>query len=314
MTMSYASEVDRSKYRDLGISSLELANDRIPYDLARQVCLQKCYKIRKYLAPLFGPDFVKQCVPDEPEQESVKRRPGRRPRSPVIAPKRSSEEMLEDDSDPTVTEELPKKRPYLTPCTSEKVNPPVLPADLNMDIYGSLTPDEVCVQLIVARELMRLQQCPLDGPSVNDWPPIGDPRMGGYIQYQGRRYKWNGAHSLVEKPLTPTPKIPLPPVRDIVKPKSSPRQPRFPLTPSPQQSPFAPPAMGWQSPFSTAAGRTLISPPLSVRDSFSGYPRERQSSNGTEEYGTPMQELYSGSLFPTPQPEGRYESRYEEGI
>jgi hypothetical protein len=316
MTMSYASEVDRSKSKDLGIPLHEIANVRIPYELARQVCLQKCYKIRKYLAPLFGPDFVKQCTPDEPEQESVRRRPGRRPRSPVIAPKRSSEEMLDDDSDPTVKDELPSKRPNLTQCASGKINPPVIPADLNMDLYGAKSLDEVCTMLIVARELMRYQLCPLDGRPVNDWPPIGDPRLGGYIQYQGRRYKWNGARGLIERPLTPpVPKTPLPPVRDIVRPKPpSPRQFRFPLTPSPQQSPFAPPAMDWQSPFSSAAGRSLISPPLSLRDSFNGYPRERQSSNGTEECGTPMQEVYSGSLFPTPQPEGRYESRYEEGI
>ena len=33
----------------------------------------------------------------------------------------------------------------------------------------------------------------------------------------------------------------------------------------------------------------------------------------TDECRTPVQESYIGSLFPTPQPEGRYEGRYEEG-
>src|SRR5271167_2871540 len=71
---------------------------RIPYDLAHKVCLEKCYKIRHYLAPLFGPDFVNKCVPiDESDEKQMKSRPGRKPRSPTFSVKRPAEE---EDTDP----------------------------------------------------------------------------------------------------------------------------------------------------------------------------------------------------------------------
>jgi hypothetical protein len=68
--------------------------------------------------------------------------------------------------------------------------------------------------------------------------------------------------------------------------------------------------MEWQSPFSTAAGRTLISPPMSVGESFNGLSRERQYSfNTADECHTPARQ-YTGSLFPTPQPDD--EARYDD--
>jgi hypothetical protein len=316
MIRLFASEEDKSKSKVHGMSVAQIVLiRRIPHDLARKVCLQKCYKIRRYLAPLFGPDFVKECLPTEPEEERMKRRPGRRPRSPNYIPaKRSPDQMLEDDFDPIVRKEhLPNKRRSPPPCASGSLSPPTLPSDLHMDMFGELTKDEMCSILTAARELTRLQQCPFWGLPENEWPIVGDSRLGGHVFYHGHRYKWNGASDLVEDP--PTPKQPtLPSVKDLVQPAPSPKQfIRYPMTPSPRHSPYNPPAAGWQSPFSAAAGRTLISPPLSLRESFSGYGRERQFSVlTTDECRTPIQEVYSGSLFPTPQPEGRHDRRYED--
>jgi len=322
MTRSFASEEDKSKSKVHGAPAAQtILICRIPYDLARKVCLQKCYKIRRYLAPLFGPSFVKECLPAEPEEERMKRRPGRRPRSPVyMSTKRSSDQMLEDESDPVVrNEHLSNKRrsptPCTTPCASGSLAPPKLPSELQMDMFGDLTKAEMCSILSAARELTRLKHCSLQGPPENDWPMVGDSRLGGHVYHRGIRYHWDGASNLVEDPPTPNPaQFTLPSVKDLVQPGPSPKQfVRYPMTPSPRQSPYNPPATGWQSPFSGAAGRTLISPPLSLRESFNGFGRDRQYSVlTTDECRTPIQEVYSGSLFPTPQPEGRHDRRYED--
>lgn len=307
----FASEVVKSKFKDHGMSlDKRSLTDRIPYDLARKVCLQKCYKIRRYLAPLFGPDFVNECLPAQPEEERMKRRPGRRPRSPMYMPvKRSPEEMLEDDFDETdMNGYQPNKRRSPPPYASGSLPPPPLPSDLTMDMFGELSKEELCSTLSAARELTRLQYCPFQGPPQNEWPMQGDSRLGGHVWYRGHRYMWNGAADLVEDPPTTT----LPPVKDLVQPAPSPKQfIRYPMTPSPRQSPYNPPTTGWQSPF--PAGHTLISPPLSLRESFGGHGRERQYSVlTTDECRTPTREVYSGSLFPTPQPEGRQDRRFED--
>ena len=280
--------------------------NRIPYDLARQVCLEKCYKIRHYLTPLFGPSFVSECVPsDSDEREQIKRRPGRRPRSPTFAVKRLPEDDLDDDAYRSKDRPSPNKRRAIKPCASGEAAPPALQSDINMNDLDAIRYEDICPMLSAARELMRLQQCPYEGTPYNEWPAPGDARMGCYIRYNGRRYKWNGANSLTER-LEPSKT--LPPLKEIVPPTSTPPYTRFPMTPSPHQSPFIPSSYDWQGPYSGPAGRTLISPPMSCRESFSGYPRERQYSVATtDECRTPVQEIYSGSLFPTPQPDGRYD-------
>jgi hypothetical protein len=267
--------------------------------------LEKCHPIRKYLAPLFGPDFVDACVPVKPEDEPTKRRPGRRPKSPPVAIKRSFEDDFDEDEEPPPKQHESKRRAVRS-CATGLVFPPPLPYNLDMDQYN-VNIDEICSMMSAARELMRLQHCPWDGPPMNDWPIPGDPRLGGVIYHQGRRYKWNGANHLQAKPDTPPPT--LPPVAPLIHPTIPPAHyTRFPITPSPHQSPLVPSSLEFQSPYSTAAGRTLISPPMSLRESFNGFGPERQYSVvTTDECHTPVRE-YFGSLF-TPQPENE---RYED--
>jgi hypothetical protein len=287
---------------------LRIVSDcRIPYDLAHKVCLAKCYKIRHYLAPLFGPDFVNKCVPiDESDEKQMKSRPGRKPRSPSLSLKRPAEE---EDTDPTIQYDRSPKRRHVKPCASGSVSPPPLPSDLKLDAFGSLSAYEISSMLSAARELMRMQHCPFEGIPYNEWPMPGHSKMGGFVNYNGRRYYWDGADAFVEK--SPTPKTSLPSVKQMVQSVPASSYGRFPITPSPHHSPYPVSSYDWSS---TAAAQALISPPMSLRESFNGFGRERQYSvNNSEECRTPIQEMYSGSLFPTPQPEVRYEGRYEDG-
>jgi hypothetical protein len=99
---------------------------RIPYDLAYKVCLEKCYKIRQYLTPLFGPDFANDCMPTEGEEkDQMRRRPGRKPRASPLPGKRKVEDCTDDDNHPTHSlEAVPIKRRSVKPCASGTVNPP----------------------------------------------------------------------------------------------------------------------------------------------------------------------------------------------
>lgn len=239
----------------------------------------------------------------------MKSRPGRKPRTPALSVKRPAED---EDIDPTTQqhERFPNKRRALKPCASGSINPPPLPSNLNLDAFGSLSTDEIPSMLSAARELMRMQRCAFEGPPHNDWPMPGDSSMGGYVNFNGRRYYWNGAGNFVEKPQTP--KTPLPSLKQMVESAPTTSYGRFPITPSPHHSPFRAQSYDWSS---SAAAQALISPPMSLRESFNGFGRERQYSvNTVDECRTPIQEMYSGSLFPTPQPEGRNDGRYEEGM
>jgi hypothetical protein len=279
---------------------------RVPYDVARKVCLEKCHKIREYLTPLFGPDFAGQCVPiEESNEKQLKSRPGRKPRSPSLPVKRPAE-AEDEDIDRTIRH--PNKRRALKPCASGIVTPPPIPSDLKLDSFGPLSTEDISSMLSAARELMRLQLCPSEGTPYNEWPEPGDSKLGGSVSYGGRRYFWNGAEKLTEKPTTP--KTPLPSVKQMVQSVVTTSYPRFPITPSPHHSPLPTPSYDWSSSTPTHA---LISPPMSIRESFNGFGRERQYSvNNSDECRTPIQESYSDSLFPTPQPEGRYEGKYED--
>jgi len=244
-------------------------------------------------------------MPVKVDDEPIRRRAGRRPKSPAAAVKRTYDESLdEEDEDEEPTPRQEPKRRTLTNIGSGLAVPPPLPHNLTM--HDSLEREEICAMLSAARELMRMQRCPYHGPPQNDWPMPGDPRMGGYVYHQGRRLKWNGENELKGK--ASTPRTPLPSLAQVIQPVTPPhiaaqQYTRFPITPSPHHSPFVPSSMEWQSPFSTAAGRTLISPPMSVGESFNGFSRERQSSfNNADECHTPARH-YTGSLFPTPQPD-----------
>jgi hypothetical protein len=277
---------------------------RIPYELALKVCLEKCYKIRHYLAPLFGPDFVNNCNPvDELEERQAKAKPGRKPRSPPTSTKRPADHQHDvgyHDDRPSI-----KRRP-VGPCASGTTTPPEIPFDTNVDQFHA---HEVCDALSAARELMRLSQCQPDGVPRNDWPMPNDSRMGGSIIYRGQRYHWDGADQFVPelKAKHPRPQS-LPSVKELVDFPSSSNYNRFPITPSPQQSPLGSSLhYDWQN---NAAAQALISPPMSLRESFNGLGQERHFSiPGVDECHTPAQESYSGSLFPTPQPDNTFENR-----
>ena len=279
---------------------------RIPYDLAYKVCLEKCYKIRHYLTPLFGPDFADNCLPTEGEEkDQMRRRPGRKPRSSPLPVKRKVEDCTDDDNHPTPSHEtVPIKRRSIKPCASGTGTPPPLPSHLNLDNFRRYSAAEICEMLTAARELERMQYCPLEGTPSNDWPMPGDSRLGGYLKFKGSRYLWNGADQFVEKPHAS--KTPLPSLKDLVTSVATPPYNRFPITPPPVQSPYNTTSYDWQNSAASAAAQTLISPPMSLRESFNG--RDRGYSIATtEECRTPVQELYSGSLFPTPQPEPRFD-------
>lgn len=230
----------------------------------------------------------------------MKGRPGRKPRSPSLSAKRPAEE---DETDPTTYDRIPRKRRTSKHCASGAATPPPLPSNLNLDTFGSLSFDEICPMLSAARELMRLQHCAPDGTPVNDWPMPGDPKMGGLVNYKGHSLYWDGAEGLREKPSTP--KTPLPSVKEMVQSAPTTSYGRFPITPPLRESPFPVAPYDWHN-------VALISPPMSIRDSFNGRDRHNSVVN-TDECRTPVQESYIGSLFPTPQPEARYEGRFEEG-
>ena len=279
---------------------------RIPYDIARSVCLEKCYKIRHYLTPLFGPEFADECMPTEGEdKDQMRRRPGRKPRSPPLPVKRKVEDCTDDDNYPNPSHEtVPIKRRPIKPCASGTVNPPSLPSNLSLDGFGRHSAAEFCEMLSAACELERMQYCPFEGIPTNEWPMPGDSKFGGHLKYKGTRYFWNGADKFVEKPQKP--KLPLPSVKDLVHSVAAPGYPQFPITPPSVQSPYNASAYDWQNSAASAAAQTLVSPPISVRESFNG--RDRGYSIATtDECRTPVQEVYSGSLFPTPQPEPRFE-------
>ena len=88
--------------------------------------------------------------------------------------------------------------------------------------------------------------------------------MGGYVNYKGRSFFWNGADNLHEKPSTPN--TPLPSVKEMVKSAPTTSYGRFPITPSPRESPFPVSSYDWHN----AAAQALISPPMSLRESFNG--------------------------------------------
>lgn len=272
---------------------------RIPYDLAHKICLERCYSIRHYLTPLFGPNFVNECTYiNSDEQEHTKRRPGRKPRSPTFAVKRKSEDLIENDEryPPRENDLLPNKRRALSPCASGTVSPPELPSNLNID--KSLTNSENCQILRTARELTRMKRCPFEGTPKNDWPMPGDPRMGGHFNCNGRRYRWNGDNQLTDESL---PRKTLPSIKDIVQPiPYQQKYTRFPITPSPHQSPRQVSSIDWPQVPPIKIGGPLASPPMSSPGSINGYSRERQHSIITTDE---FQEVYSGSLFSSPQPE-----------
>ena len=285
-----------------------LLTSRIPYELAHKVCLEKCYKIRQYLTPLFGPDFADECVPTEDEEkEQMRRRPGRKPRFPPLPIKRKVEDCTDEDSHSTPANETVRiKRRFAKPCASGIVDPPPLPS--NLGVLGQYSAAEICEMLSAARELERMQYCPFEGIPTNDWPMPANSRLGGYLTYKASRYLWNGADQFVEK--LPTPKPALPSLKELVH--SVPNTPyhRFPITPPPVQSPYTASSYDWQSSAANVAAnvaaQTLISPPMSLRESFNGHDRGYSVAT-TDECHTPVHEVYSGSLFPTPQPELRFE-------
>lgn len=291
--------------------NFHLIENRIPYELARKVCLEKCYKIRHYLSPLFGPDFVDDCIPcDQPGDRQVKAKPGRKPRSLPIAIKRHVDEEYDVDYHDVSRYERPRsKRRNIAPCASVVTTPPEIPFDMNID---HLRIDEICDALCAARELMRLSKCQPDGVAHDDWPTPNDSRMGGIIIYKGQRYHWDGADQLVPefKPQTPQHRPSLPSVKELVDFPSSTTYNRFPITPSPHQSPFhSGLPYDWQN--NAAAQAALISPPMSLRESFNGLGRERHFSiPAADGCRSPVQESYSGSLFPSPQPENRFEDGF----
>jgi hypothetical protein len=287
-------------------SIASLLINRIPYDVARQVCLQKCYKIRNYLAPIFGPDFVDQCVPPDQHNGQKKRPAGRRPKSPPLLSRKRPSDGLDDESDGDQVYPISNKRIAYSPCASGSSNPPALPSDVDWSSLGRLSEEDICTMFSAARELMRMRNCPFTGPPKNDWPMPGDPRMGGYVYINRERYKWDGAKELKPRPIVHIlPTSTLQSLHELNQPQSSvpvTQRNRYPITPSPHQSPFAPPPMDCKSPVS-ASSRTMISPPMSVREGFSGYTRDRQYSlNSNDDCRTPIRESYT-PLFPTPQPE-----------
>jgi len=235
----------------------------------------------------------------------MRRRPGRKPRSSPLPVKRKVEDCTDDDNHPTPSHEtVPIKRRSIKPCASGTGTPPPLPSHLNLDNFRRYSAAEICEMLTAARELERMQYCPLEGTPSNDWPMPGDSRLGGYLKFKGSRYLWNGADQFVEKPHAS--KTPLPSLKDLVTSVATPPYNRFPITPPPVQSPYNTTSYDWQNSAASAAAQTLISPPMSLRESFNG--RDRGYSIATtEECRTPVQELYSGSLFPTPQPEPRFD-------
>src|SRR5271169_5516904 len=135
MTRLFESEEDKLKFKDHGmcLHCIDvLITLRIPYDVARKVCLEKCYKIREYLTPLFGSDFVHQCMPiEESDENKLKSRPGRKPRSPSFSVKRPAED--EDTYRTTQHDRYPNKRRAIKSCASGTVAPPIIPSDLNLD-------------------------------------------------------------------------------------------------------------------------------------------------------------------------------------
>jgi hypothetical protein len=263
--------------------------------MAREVCLRKCYLIREYLVPIFGPEFVANCTPEAPEEASGKRRPGRRRKSPPVVAKRSSKEMLNDEGDPTINAEaVSTKRVRRIKVSTPRYSTPVSTAGIDVDPSTPLSqpPDWDPVDTEAALCLVNLRYGPFDRAPQND-EPITES------SYQGGRHRGNDNTEWVDMTLTPFfPMSPLPSFKDIVASGPMPqRYNHFPITPSPQNSPNPAPSMNWSTPSASAAGPSLISPPLTVRENFMEYPCERRPSNSTEECRTPIQEDFRGPLF-----------------
>jgi len=239
----------------------------------------------------------------------MKAKPGRKPKSPPIAMKRPADDEFDSENLGRAASERPRsKRRLVPPYPSGAITPPEIQFEVDID---HLRADEVCDALLAARGLIRLSQCQPDGIQHNDWTMPNDSRMGGTIIYKGQRYHWDGADQLVPeyKPHKTQQHQSLPSVKELVDFSSPAPYNRFPITPSPHQSPF-PSGLSydWQN---TAAAHALISPPMSLRESFNGLVSERHYSiPSTDECRTPVQESYSGSLFPTPQPENRFDDNF----
>jgi len=217
--------------------------------------------------------------------------------------------MEEDlDSEDEVSLPPPKRR-EIAPAAPITITPPPFPSDLTLDPYGpTMTHDQICNLLATGRALQGLRFQAGDNVS---WPAPGDKRLGGDFWYQNRHYHWDGNDRIIiirkrvnntQRPASPPPTTILPSFKEFVQPPSSAGYERLPCTPSPHQSPFQ------QSPFQASYDwqpRNYLTPPGSLRESFS-IPRDRQDSVfTTDECHTPVREHYGGSLFSTPQPEGR---------
>ena len=223
--------------------------------------------------------------------------------------KRPADNEYDSEYHDGATYERPRSKRRVVPFhASSAISTPEIQFDVDMD---HLRADEVCHALSAARGLMRLSQCQPDGIQNNDSPMPNDSRIGGTIIYKGQRCYWDGADQLVpeHKSHKPQQHQSLPSVKELVEFPSPAPYNRFPITPSPHQSPF-PSGLpyDWQN---NAAAQALISPPMSLRESFNGLGSERHYSvPSIDECRTPVQESYSGSLFPTPQPENRFDDNF----
>jgi hypothetical protein len=281
----------------------------VPYDIAKKVCMEKCFKIRRYLAPLFGPDFVENCVPlnDADLQEPSKRRPGRHPRHVSPSFKRPIEHidgasMHLPDRDSKSSDK--RRRPNSLPSTPRSTPPP----RIECQIDSSVEFKDICPMLGAALVLMRFDQSSFEALPPTDCATLGDSRLAGDVSYKGRQYVWNGADQLVEKIERVASPPSLPPMKDLVQPITSPRYGPYPMTP--HESPSYKGSYDWHMPAGSAMGPMLISPPMSSRGSFSGKGRE-SSISATDGCDTPITEVYNGPLFPSPQLERGYLRRDE---
>lgn len=271
--------------------------------MAREVCLRKCYVIREYLVPIFGPGFAASCIPDGPEQEPGKRRPGRRRKSPPVVVERSSEELLDDDCDqPIDTEEPPTKRIRRFEPPSYRYKSPASATDIDLNTFTPPSKPRGFSEAEVisaAHCLMSLKYCSSDGY-------FGSPAITpGGPNYQDHQYKGHNNNALVqESASSPIQKSRLPSIRNLVQ--SVPAHQRYNQypTPSPHESPLEL-SMNWPNQTPSPARQSLMSPPNSIHNSFSGKSGDRRFSNNTDECHTPTQE-FADPLFYTPDSESRH--------
>jgi len=222
--------------------------------------------------------------------------------------KRRADEMEEDLNSEDEVSLPPAKRREIAPAATITTIPPPFPSDLTLDHCGPMTNVEICNLLMASRILQRLSIPPSENSS---WPTLGDKRLGGDFWYKNRQRHWDGNDQIISKRShnTPHQASPPPPVailpsfREIVQAPPSTGYERLPITPSPRQSPYQ--SSPFLPPFDWQRRGSYISPPMSLRESFS-IQRERQDSVfTTDECHTPVKEHYGGPLFPTPQPEAR---------